>query len=261
MSLGIVIKGPEGMVLASDTRVSLTRQLPNGVNTYNFDNASKMLLAEGEGGRMAAVTQGSATIGGRTIHSLLPEFQDQIVANARTVSTLAQEMSVFFTNRWDQSGGGQGTVNFIVGGVDRGDPYGEIYRFRVPAAPDVFPILEHANDFGMSWGGQTEVVNRLMLGMAPGVRSSVRDNLSPDIADPDQFMRDISFQNELSVPWSSLPLQDSVDLAIFLIRTTIVAQSLSIGERGVGGTIEVITITPTGGAQWVQKREIQGERK
>ena len=267
MSLGIVIKGPEGVVLASDTRVTVTRPVgPNQrLNNVNFDNASKMLTLDGEGGRAAAVTQGQGTIEGRTIHSFLPEFQAGLTPGKHTVRSLAQTLSEFFMERWprseDENGNVRlagGNVEFIVGGIDYESPYGDVYRFRIPSSPSLSLPFD-APIFGMSWGGQTEIVQRLILGIAPSIQASIRANLPPDV-DCDQFMKDIRSQNELSIPYESLPLQDCVDLAILLIRTTMEAQSLSVGQRGVGGTIEVVTITPPGGVQWVQKREIHGER-
>ncbi len=47
MSLGIAFKGPEGIVLAADSRVTLTTQMTNGKQTQiiasTFDNGTKLL--------------------------------------------------------------------------------------------------------------------------------------------------------------------------------------------------------------------------
>ena len=258
MSLGIVIKGPEGVVLASDTRVTLTRMIGAGQppTIVNFDNASKMLTLDGENGRVAAVTQGNSTVGGRTGHSLLPEFQNQLSEHSYTVEELARELSTFFMDRWASSGEARGNMEFIVGGIDRQSAYGDVFRFHVPNAPTPTRSIDPGS-FGMSWGGQLEIVNRLVQGFAPGIPSAIQ-GLHPEI-DAVQLSQTLRTQNEFIVPYDSLPLQDCVDLAIFLIRTTISAQNLSVGIRGVGGTIEVVTITPTEGVKWVQKREIRGE--
>ena len=259
MSLGIVIKGPEGVVLASDTRVTLSRASGAGQppTIVNFDNSSKLLTLDGENGRAAAVTQGNSTVGGRTAHSLLPEFQQDLGNHAYTVEQYAQELSTFFMDRWGRAGEAHGGIEFIVGGIDRESAYGDVYRFRVPGRPIPNRLLDPSN-FGMSWGGQLEIVNRLVQGFAPGIPSAI-GRLHPEV-DADQLESTLRAQNEFVVPYDSLPLQDCVDLAIFLIRTTITAQNLSVGVRGVGGTIEVATITPMEGVQWVQKREIRGER-
>ena len=142
-------------------------------------------------------------------------------------------------------------MEFIVGGIDRQSAYGDVFRFRVPNAPTPTRSI-NPGSFGMSWGGQLEIVNRLVQGFAPGIPSAIQ-GLHPEI-DAVQLSQTLRTQNEFIVPYDSLPLQDCVDLAIFLIRTTISAQNLSVGIRGVGGTIEVVTITPTEGVKWVQKK-------
>ena len=64
----------------------------------------------------------------------------------------------------------------------------------------------------------------------------------------------------MPIPYQFLPLQDSVDLAIFLIKTTATLQGFSAGVRGVGGAIDVATITRTEGFRAIQEKEIVGER-
>jgi len=69
-------------------------------------------------------------------------------------------------------------------------------------------------------------------------------------------------KNNLSirVPYQFLPLQDCVDLSIFLVRTTIESQNWQLGVRGVGGNIDVGTITRTEGFCPIQRKKIVGEK-
>ncbi len=75
MSLGIAFKGPEGIVLAADSRVTLTVipqlpsiPLPPGLPAMmvpaTFDNATKLLRVKGQG-HVGAVTYGIGAIGKR----------------------------------------------------------------------------------------------------------------------------------------------------------------------------------------------------
>jgi hypothetical protein len=56
-----------------------------------------------------------------------------------------------------------------------------------------------------------------------------------------------------------LPLQDCVDLCIFLVRTTIELQKWLVAVRGVGGAIDVATITRTDGFKAIQIKEVRGD--
>jgi hypothetical protein len=61
------------------------------------------------------------------------------------------------------------------------------------------------------------------------------------------------------IPIQFLPLQDCVNLSILLIRTTIAMQQFLVGIRGVGGSIDIATITRTEGLKPVQLKKISGE--
>jgi hypothetical protein len=50
-----------------------------------------------------------------------------------------------------------------------------------------------------------------------------------------------------------------VDLSIFLVRTTISLQKWLVGVRGVGGAVDVVTITRTDGIKEVQIKRLVGE--
>ena len=71
------------------------------------------------------------------------------------------------------------------------------------------------------------------------------------------------------IPFDSMNLQDGIDFAVLCIRTTIDVQRLTLGPLatapefswpGVGGPIEIATVTATGGFRWVQRTSVQGER-
>jgi hypothetical protein len=64
----------------------------------------------------------------------------------------------------------------------------------------------------------------------------------------------------LHIPYQFLPLQDCIDLSIFLVRTSIEIQTWIVGVRGVGGAIDVATITRTEGFKFVQQKRIVGQR-
>ena len=83
MSLVVAFKGTEGIVLAADSRVTVSSQtgLPS-----TFDNATKLLTLEEPHNWVGAVTCGVATIDGRTHHSLIPEFEATLGPSRLTCS-------------------------------------------------------------------------------------------------------------------------------------------------------------------------------
>lgn len=265
MSLGVVVKGSSGLAFATDTRVSLAvrRKGDAQVNMVAFDNASK-LLSLGEPHKwIAAVTYGEALIGNRTAHSYLPEFELEIGNERLQVVQYAERLSDFFQTRWSNAampGSGDG-INFIVAGYDVDAPYGSVFLFNIPNRPQ--PEPRNADGFGMTWGGQIEIVNRIVQGYDPrlarALASALQSRFGLSEADVQKALQSASSQFQHTIPYDVLPLQDCVDLAVFLVRTTMTAQSLSVVNRGVGGSIEVAAMTRQQGLQWVQRQELKGE--
>ena len=147
--------------------------------------------------------------------------------------------------------------SFIVGGYDEDKPYGAVFLFNIPQTPN--PAPRNADTFGMTWGGQLEIASRIIQGYDPNVLSLLRERFNLSDSDIEELKNALKPRFEYTIPYEVLPLQDCVDLATFLIRTTITAQNLAVGVRGVGGAIEVAAITRTEGLKWVQKKEIHGE--
>ena len=106
MSLGVVVKGPEGVVLAADTRITLNAHNPNIPSSLivNFDNATKLLTFAEPHDWVGSVTYREATIGGRTAHSFIPELEPTLGKTRLTVKDYAERLSQFFHARWTEAG-------------------------------------------------------------------------------------------------------------------------------------------------------------
>lgn len=103
MSLGVVIKGPEGIVLAADSRVTLEARRQDDPSTplvVNFDNATKLLSFSAPHTHVGAVTYGAAVIGLRTAHSFLPELETELPQHRLKVEEYARRISDFFLGQW-----------------------------------------------------------------------------------------------------------------------------------------------------------------
>jgi hypothetical protein len=273
MSLGIAFKGPEGVVLAADSRVTLTAQMPAQpgmpvtVLPATFDNATKLLKAKGQD-YVGAVTFGAGAIigsgGPRTAHSFMPEFEAEIAAEGRlSVEKFARTLGAFFLRQWTTAGMAVpappgGDMVFFVGGYDQDAPYGDLFQVTVPNIPTPSRMIP-VNEFGAAWGGQRAITDRILDGFdpeAPGIAKQFF-NSQQDAGD---LQKEFKRRFGIRIPWQFLPLQDCVDLSIFLIRTTITLQKWMVDLRGVGGAVDVATITRTGGFRPVQVKQIIGEK-
>ena len=258
MSLGIAIKGPEGIVLASDSRATIVAQSKNkSAFEVHFDNASKLFQFSGKHCYVGAVSYGNALVGDRLLHGWLPEFEAEQLADKErfSVQDYAELLAAFFkkVRKPDDA-----SFTMLVGGYDP-DPekaYGRVFQLNVPGdeSQEMHPGDQ---SFGMSWGGQLEVASTLIHGYHPAILSILAQQHGLDDEQVQKFKVTCGQVTGLRIPYQVLPLQDSVDLAILIIKTTISAQSLSMSLRGVGGVIEVVTVTRTKGVTDVQRRTLQ----
>lgn len=262
MSLGIVINSPEGVVLASESRVTLTAHREQEPDIYvNFDNATKLLAFSQPNITVGAVTYGTAAIGWRTVHSFVAEFEAPLADKERLpVKQFAEELSKFFVAQWQSgvSGEYQGPdMTFVVAGFNTGEPYGCVFRFEIPRNPTL--VEAHASgEFGITWGGQREYVDRLVQGYDHKLPDALTKSLNLK-EEQVKSMNNVLKSVQMEIPLQAMPLQDCVNLAIFFIRTTINAQRLAVGIRACGGPIDVATITRNEGLRFVQSKEITGE--
>jgi hypothetical protein len=279
MSLGIAVKSPEGIVIAADSRVTLLAQRPGPsgssiVVPATFDNATKLLSVPSQT-HVAAITYGAGAIGlkePRTAASFMPEFDAELVSadesKARvSVKTFAEKLSAFFLKRWTAGKMpttlGQDMI-FIVAGYDE-DPtatFGRLFQIKIPSQPNPEELLA-GSQFGAAWGGQRELTDRLVHGFDPTLPTILAQYLKVPAEEQQKTVEGIEQELRakltIPIPWQFLPLQDCVDVSIFLLRTTITLQKWTVGIRGVGGAIDLAAITGVGGYKPIQQKRISGE--
>lgn len=271
MTLGVVFKGSEGIVMAADSRVTISGPGTDGSNAVlgYFDNASK-LFSVGASNRVGVVTSGVGAIGGpeghRTVHSYIPEFEKELAgtevgSSELTVESTASRLSRFFERRWQEAGmPSEGeAMEFVVAGFDSGDIFGKVFGFAIPTLPQPIERSGGIGEFCIGWGGQGEIADRLIYGFdnrlpvvlqeAVGFSDEVRERLGDYLGS----------RLHTGIPVPLLPLQDAIDLCILLIRTTIAFQALGVGIRGVGGPIDVAVITRDGGFEFLQRKSLVAE--
>lgn len=269
MSLGIIIKSPEGIVLAAESRVTLTSTIatPAGTQiiTNNFDNALKVIRFNKPNNFIGAINYGQAAIGNyRTIQSFIPEFEsrlnDKFYEIRLTVLQVAQELSDFFIEQWNAvmpTNYKGPSIIFNVAGFDLNEAYGKVFSFEIPRLPvpvEQSPNVNGQHQFGITWGGQREIVDRIILGYDLRVQQILLEAGidAQKISDIQQRLQSLNLQ----IPIQFMPLQDCVNLAHLFIRTTIDAQELTVGIRGCGGAIDIARITKNEAFEFIKEKHL-----
>jgi hypothetical protein len=228
------------------------------LRTIVFDNATKLFSFSSPNSSVGVITYGQAAIGNRTAHSFVPEFESQLTDERLSLHDFASKLSNFIMTQWEKAMpnpySGQ-DMTFVVGGFDKEAANGVVYLFDIHRNP-VPKLRSNVDEFGITWGGQREFVDRLLNGYDVGILKVLQNEYNFDEEKLTKFQKDL-VKFKFQVPVQFLPLQDCVDLAVFFIQTTIYAQNPSVGIRGCGGSIDVATITRSEGFKYIKRKEIQ----
>jgi hypothetical protein len=257
VTIVVGVAAPDGMILAADSRTTLGWE--NGRHRIASDSAQKVFPLEGGVG---VATFGDSFIGFRTLAGLMDDFVAQLPSDVpRTCDAISAALAAFFCERfmedstqelleWVEANPEQDRIGFLVAGYDP-DGIGRIREIGIPSGSvaDFAPDEISTAGRGVLWRGQTDVIRRLIRGMDIDMFVHLGHEL------PAEAWEQIGgLQYVLLYP---ITMQDAVDLATFLIRTTIDMQRFSDGIEedpgnapSCGGPVRVLAVT-RGRSDWV----------
>lgn len=256
MTIAVNIAVPEGIVFATDSRQTYTNA-KNDVRVSS-DNAQKLFQL---GARHAGVTYGWAFLCNRNIHSHVQDFKATVSSDLKT-EDLAKALAKYLTEQYNKHiekeydapvDEKNYALALLVGGYDAGDKEGKVYEIYVPG--DEAHLIQTTDErVGAAWRGHTLVVGRLLKGYDTRLREleGFDEKLGKTLE---------SAPLDYLVDYWSMPLQDAIDLATFLVHTTIQMQRFSDGIRmtpgmsaNCGGAIDVAIVEPDKGFLWMRHK-------
>lgn len=152
MSLAVSLKTPEGIILSTDSRLSVFK--PNGTplpDTAYFDAGAKVWALAPPNGTVSVSFVGQAAAGVRSVGSLLREY-GEAVGVRKTVEEISRELHSKLGPM------GLGNIALTVAGFDATNFYGRMFRLELP-------------------GGVTEMFS----GASWGIATSGKDELAKNI--------------------------------------------------------------------------------
>lgn len=235
MSLVVTVYVPSGIVMAADSRITGTRKEQRQQEQQTViveqqvvisDNAYKIIEFTKVPVGISAF--GAGIIKEQTVDSHVRAFEEEAITERDTVLTVPQKMINYFQQHFPGV-----TVGFFISGFRQEKGVSVPYVYVVDTMKQPTPKRINADEqgkirYGVLRGGDTSVIDRLV---------------TPQ-----------------HVPlFAAMPLQDAIDYAIYLIRTTIDTLRFEPRFPTVGGDIDVLVITPQEKPHFVQKKELHGE--
>ena len=261
MTICVVVKVAEGLVLAADSAATLEGKIagkPAGVLQL-FEFANK--IARIKDYPIGVMSWGLASISDRSIQSLIMEWEYNYKNkknNAQyTVQTVGQDLLAFLKKRYNKAyppKGDRPLLGLFVGGYSARRFFADEYVYEFPTSnrlkrqrPD---RAGGRPDFGADWFGQTDALTRLVKGFdGPALSELIRRGADQAIV---QKWVDDSV-SELRLVFDGMPIQDAVDFANYAVQVTIGRFRFGIGPPVCGGDIDIAVITPDA-FEWAERK-------
>lgn len=274
MTIAISTKIGEGLVYAADSTATSfetfeTNDGPQSRLAQSFHHARKLIQLEEY--PVGILTFGLSLIGTRNLESMVTEFERQELkpfkeAGPYTVEQLAGQLHTFLRGKYDGAypppvappagappdDDTRPRMGVVVGGFSAGEFYPDEWVMILPEVAPERVRDDPAGNFGVRWWGVTAPLMRLIAGVDPGVEQwLVEQGIAP--ANASGVYSDLIKRFRWDILFDGMPVQDAIDLAVFLANIAIGHSRFVVGPPVCGGHVDVATITHKGFA-WVRQK-------
>jgi len=242
MSLIVTVVVPEGIVMASDSRQSLTIEgrTPEGrtfkVETVNSDSVTKTFLLEGQ--QVGISNFGQDLLGGVPMSSYVKKFIEEEIVLADDVTTIPSKLIEYIRRSFPQADAG-----FHVAGYARSAKVSVPHFYNCHVAKNNVERRNVKPDgsvaYGATWSGQIDVITSIV---------------NPIIT-KDEKGQDKIVYSPAPIAFDAMTVQDAIDFAVYAIRTTIDTMRFQARQKNVGGPIDVLLLLPDAKPKWIQKKD------
>jgi hypothetical protein len=268
MTIVVTLKVTDGLVLAADSAATFRIPTPTGIVTKIYNNANKIFNLR-KVWRIGAMAYGVGGIGASSIETLSKDLRHRfsdpdnreyhLEEDSYTIEEVAKRARRFLFEESYQHAYSEPPPDFALGyrvcGYSAGESLPEIWEFFIASGECAEPYqVQGRDEFGLRWAGETEALDRLLLGMSNSVISWLieKNFIRPETAG------DIHLEliNRLAAPFSlpAMPIQDAIDVARFAIETAAGYARHGLREETIGGPVELAAITKYEGFKWVARK-------
>jgi len=237
MSLIITLHGQDGVVMASDSRITFTNTVMRNqqeilqVGISQTDTTYKTFLSPSNFGISAF---GDATIEGAPISGYIEAFLNQLPTSTSLENVPTQLIEYFQTTPVIPDTG------FHVAGYVEGSagPEQRIWRCY-SATQKVVEVVPATQRTGVIWDGEQDVLVRL-------INPNIYFHEGNEV---------YSAVTNFGIPFEMFTLQDMIDFSVFAIRATADTMRFQMRPKTVGGPVDVLVIKPTK-SFWISRKEL-----
>jgi len=245
MSLVVTVYVPEGIVMASDSRQSLTIEgkSPKGegfkIQTVNSDAVTKTFLLEEQ--QIGISNFGQDLLAGIPMAGHIKKFTESKLESADDVATVPEKLVEYFRKSFPNTG-----VSFHIAGYKKEDRVSTPHVYYCHVRKNIIQRRNIKPDgslaYGAIWGGQTDILTSIVNPV------KIKDEKGNE-----KIVRSVA-----PIAWGAMTLQDAIAFSIYAIRTTTDTMRFQARPKNVGGPIDVLLLTPDE-VKWIQSKQLHGE--
>ena len=258
MTIAASVKVRDGIILATDSMVQINTQLPDGnfavIKSYRHGHKLFRILEKPIG----VMSWGIGNIGPRSIEGLVQDFCRESSKNAKgngKIKDWATSLQSFIKKIYDDTFAQADVkqrpiLGFFIKGYSPRAQFAEEYEFLLPKSEAV-KLVRPADKFGASWRGIVLPFRRLYNGYDYRLADELKS-----LGISDEIMQKVFRSGKWNLPfvYEGMPLQDAVNHAMFIIRTTIDTAAFEVGPAPTcGGPIQAAAIKPDTTWTWINK--------
>lgn len=261
MTVCVAIKVHDCIVFAADSASTLVSSSENGQSTVAniWEHGIKVFNLHREL-PIVAMTAGLGHLGPASISDLTKDLRSQLSkdndtklnTDDYTIEQVAIYAQRFFTKKYNAIAPQPASpFEFWIGGYGSGGARGEIWKLSIQDGASKMEQVTKAEDNArLVWGGQVRAIYRLIKGFDP-VLWSVKEQR--------EFLLKNGPLFETPLVQASMPVQDAINLADFLVDVTKRYFAFLPGANIVGGETDIATVTKHEGFKWIKRKHYYPE--
>lgn len=269
MTIAVSVKVHDGLVIASDSALTMVRGGDKILTVYNHGNKIFNLHKDLP---LAGMFWGVGNINHSSISTLTKDLRRRFAGedsahkdwhlnrDSFTIEAVAQKTRQFLYEELYQpfyeNNPQKPDMGFMVGGYSANESLPEVWHINIINGECLKPeLISGKEDVGIKWDGEPEALNRLLLGRPGSMLSALLDyDPNKTIAEVISLINHLDQYASASIYQAPMPIKDAIDLAEWLVHTSIMWSRFTPDPPTVGGPIEIAAITKHEGFKWIKRK-------
>ena len=268
MTVCVGVKVRDCLVFAADSASSIIDQSGQVLNVYQHGNKVFNLHREHP---IVAMTAGMGNFGSASISNLAKDLRI-IISNRLKIKNdtfklknVVDISNDFFVKEYSSISPKiqePHQFSFWIGGYDSDSIHGEVWKLQIThekiSAPEC--VIGSDTEAQVIWGGQVNAIQRLILGFDYNIiEKELAKNGKFKPATITEFLDQLCAATEIQIVHPSMPVQDAIDLADYLVELTKKLFAFVPSANIVGGKTDIATVTRHEKFKWIRRKHYYPE--